>query len=98
MRFRRTIVFVGLLVSITLTGCFDSGLDDDNGPLGNDSTGEIWVRITHPAQWGTVSDTVEISVEAGPVGKIDSIGFFVDGQVLGVDSVSPYSVIVPDQA
>ncbi|MBL7032553.1 MAG: hypothetical protein ISR91_00250 [Candidatus Delongbacteria bacterium] len=91
MKLRRTFFFICLLASVPLTGCFNSNADVDSNPLGSDNAGEIWIRITYPAQWGTVAGIEEISVEAGPVGEIDSVGFFVDGQELGNDSVSPFT-------
>ena len=91
MKLRSMFIFTCLLASVQLTGCFDSSADVDSNPLGNDNNGEIWINITYPAQWGTVAGIEEISVEAGPTGRIDSVGFFVDGQELGSDAVSPFS-------
>ncbi len=80
------VILIILSAALILQGCFNN---DDNNSL-NSSAPEPYVIITYPAQWGLVSDIVEVQVDAGPEGIIDSVNLMVDGVNIASDSSSPF--------
>ena len=84
------VLFIALTTIFLMTGCFDSGSDNPAGLSENTTDNMPWVWISYPAQWGTVSGTEEVRVEAGPPEAVDSVLLFTDGVILGSDSDSPY--------
>jgi choice-of-anchor B domain-containing protein len=58
------------------------------GPVDNAPS----VNVTTPADGATVSGTVTVAATAGDDNGVTQVEFFVDGNSIGVDTTSPYSV------
>ncbi|MFW9994176.1 MAG: Ig-like domain-containing protein [Candidatus Odinarchaeota archaeon] len=61
----------------------------DNGPP-PDTTPPA-VTITNPADAATVSDSVSITVDASDDVAVDHVEFLIDGVVVFIDTITPYS-------
>ena len=62
--------------------------DSAEGPVDNPSS----VSITSPSDGDTVSGTINVTADASDDNGVTQVEFFVDGDSIGIDDSSPYSI------
>jgi hypothetical protein len=80
------ILILSLLLSFTIGGCFK----ESTAPTSNQAE-QVSINITNPAPWSNIYGQVEIRVGATPINLVESMEFYIDGVLVAVDSVAPFT-------